>query len=53
MKLGVYYESLFVLAHAHDQSLQYVESLIPYERDLFYEMLSARIQKQIEDSKKR
>lgn len=46
MNLGLYYEFMFSLAQSYGSSIEYVEGLMPYERDLYYEMLIAKIEKQ-------
>jgi len=37
---------VFALAHHHKWSISEIEGLIPYERDIYVEMLDALIEKQ-------
>lgn len=37
--LGVYYKTIFSLAQHHKYSVNEIESLIPYERDVYVDML--------------
>lgn len=51
MKLEDYYYMVFNLAQHHKYSIDEIESLIPYERDLYFQMLLAWIQEQNEKNK--
>jgi hypothetical protein len=48
MRLEDYYQIIFSLAQHHKYSIADIENLIPYERDLYFEMLIAWIQQQNE-----
>ena len=37
--LGIYYKTLFSLAQHHKYSIADIENILPYERDLYVEML--------------
>jgi len=37
--LAVYYKTVFSLAQHHKYSISDIENLLPYERDLYVEML--------------
>lgn len=39
MTLIDYYRSMFALAQHHKYSIDTIESLIPFERDIYFEML--------------
>jgi len=39
ISLGVYYKTIFSLAQHHNYSISDIEDLIPYERDLYVQML--------------
>ena len=44
--LGIYYKTLFSLAQHHKYSISDLESILPYERDLYVEMLVDFIEEQ-------
>ena len=48
MTLGSYYQILFNLAQHHKYSIDEMENMLPYERDLYFGMLTDYIQKQNE-----
>ena len=48
MSLGHYYQSIFGLAQHHEWSISDIEGLIPYERDLYFQMLLDFIERQKE-----
>lgn len=50
--LESYYTTLFSMAQHHKYSLTELEDLIPFERDLYAEMLMNHI-KQLEEAKQR
>ena len=50
--LGNYYSSIFSLAQHHKYSISDIENLIPFERDIYVEMLLAHI-KELEDAKQK
>jgi hypothetical protein len=39
MTLGAYYQLVFALAQHHKYSISDIESLLPYERDLYTQLL--------------
>jgi hypothetical protein len=43
--LEVYYKNMFALVQIHKYNLDTVENMIPFERDLYVEMLSDLILK--------
>jgi hypothetical protein len=38
--LGLYYKNMFALVQIHKYNLDTIENMIPYERDLYIEMLA-------------
>ena len=48
MQLGEYYQIVFALAQHHKYSISDIENLMPYERDLYFQMLINWIEKQKE-----
>jgi hypothetical protein len=46
--LANYYQMIFSLAQHHKYSINEIENLLPFERDLYFGMLSDFIQKQNE-----
>jgi hypothetical protein len=48
MSLGHYYQSIFGLAQHHKWSISDIEGLIPYERDLYFQMLLEFMERQKE-----
>jgi hypothetical protein len=53
MSLGHYYQIIFGLAQHHKWSVSEIEGMMPYERDLYFEMLLAFIEKQKEAQQSR
>jgi hypothetical protein len=51
LSLGDYYQIVFALAQHHKYSISDIESLMPYERDLYFKMLINFIEEQKEKSK--
>lgn len=49
--LSEYYQIIFALAQHHKYSISDIESLIPYERDLYFAMLVEYIEKQNEKNR--
>jgi hypothetical protein len=49
--LSSYYQTVFALAQHHKYQISEIENLIPYERDIYFTMLVAHIQKLEERSK--
>jgi hypothetical protein len=47
--LGEYYQTVFALAQHHKYSISDIESLVPYERELYFAMLLEFIEKQNEN----
>ena len=43
--LEFYYETIFALAQHHKYSITEIESLIPYERDIYFSMLVEYVKK--------
>lgn len=50
MTLPDYYQIIFSLAQHHKYSIDEIEKMIPYERDLYFEMLVNYIRKQQEEA---
>jgi hypothetical protein len=48
MRLGEYYQIVFALAQHHKYSISDIENLMPYERDLYFQMLINWLEKQKE-----
>lgn len=46
MNLAIYYRTIFSLAQHHKYSISDIENLLPYERDLYVEMLVQHIEEQ-------
>jgi|TARA_B110000977_G_C10998613_1_gene462884 hypothetical protein len=47
-ELGEYYKVIFMLAQHHKYSISDLESMLPYERDLYFGMLVDYIEQQNE-----
>lgn len=47
--LAIYYQTVFALAQHHKYQISEIESLMPYERDVYFAMLVEHVKK-IEDS---
>lgn len=48
VSLGEYYQMIFSLAQHHKYSISDIEGMLPYERDLYFQMLINYIEKQKE-----
>lgn len=46
--LGKYYDDLFQLKFQHDFSIEEVMNLLPFERDLFIEMINVNLAEKAE-----
>jgi hypothetical protein len=44
--LGVYYQNVFALAQHYKYQISEIENLIPYERDIYLDMLLQFIEEQ-------
>ena len=44
--LGVYYKNIFSLAQHHKYSIADIENILPYERDLYVDMLIDFVEEQ-------
>jgi DNA replication initiation complex subunit (GINS family) len=51
--LFVYYQKIFGMAQHHKYSIAEIENLLPYERDLYFEMLIEFIESQREKERAR
>jgi len=51
MRLEDYYRMIFSLAQHHKYSIDEIESMMPYERDLYFQMLIDWVQEQNEKNK--
>lgn len=49
ISLGDFYQMVFALAQHHKYSISDIEGMIPYERDLYFQMLINYIEKQKEN----
>lgn len=52
MSLADYYRNVFALAQHHKYQISEIENLIPYERDLYVEMLVEYLEEQKNNYKK-
>jgi len=50
--LFLYYKKIFSMVQHHKYSIEELENLLPYERDLYFEMLVDFIKKQNEERSK-
>ena len=50
MSLKDYYQIIFSMAQHHKYSISEIENLIPYERDLYFNMLIDFLEKQKEQN---
>jgi hypothetical protein len=50
--LYVYYQKIFAMAQHHKYSITEIEQMMPYERDLYFDMLIEFIKKQEEAKRK-
>ena len=48
INLYVYYKNVFALAQHHKYQISEIENLIPYERDIYIDLLLAYIEQQKE-----
>lgn len=46
ISLGTYYKTMFAMAQHHKYSIADLEQLLPYERDLYVDMLLDHIEDQ-------
>lgn len=46
--LQIYYYKIFSMAQHHKYSITEIESMMPYERDIYFDLLADFIQKQKE-----
>jgi len=44
--LGLYYKTIFSLAQHHKYSIAEIENLLPYERDIYVDMLVDHLEEQ-------
>lgn len=51
ISLGIYYKTLFSLAQHHKYSISELENILPFERDLYVEML-VDYMKEVEEREK-
>ena len=51
--LAVYYDKIFGMAQHHKYSINEIEKMMPYERDLYFDMLVNYIKAQEEKAKKK
>ena len=49
--LLIYYKNIFALAQHHKYQISEIENLIPYERDIYVDLLLAHIEQQKEKMK--
>jgi hypothetical protein len=50
--LYIYYQKIFGMVQHHKYSILDIENLIPYERDIYFDMLIDFIEKQQEKNRK-
>ena len=53
MNLGEYYKITFSLAQHHKYSISDIENMIPFERDIYVEMLLAYLDEQKKEMESR
>ena len=46
INLGIYYKNIFALAQHHKYQISEIENLIPFERDIYIDMLIEFIEEQ-------
>jgi len=51
INLFVYYKNIFALAQHHKYQISEIENLIPFERDIYMDLLLAYIEEQKERNK--
>jgi len=51
INLYVYYKNVFALAQHHKYQISEIENLIPYERDIYIDLLLAYIEEQKDKQK--
>lgn len=49
--LSLYYQKIFAMAQHHKYSITELETMLPYERDIYFELLIAFIEKQKEEQR--
>lgn len=50
--LYIYYQKIFAMVQHHKYSITDLEDLIPYERDIYFDMLVNFVEKQEENNRK-
>ena len=48
-----YYTTIFALVQHHKYSIEEIENLMPYERDIYVELLSDMLEKERQELEKR
>jgi len=51
--LFIYYQKIFAMVQHHKYSINELEETLPYERDLYFDMLLEFIKKQEENSQRK
>jgi hypothetical protein len=51
--LAIYYQKIFGMAQHHKYSIDEIESMMPYERDIYFELLIDFLRKQEEQQRNR
>jgi DNA replication initiation complex subunit (GINS family) len=51
--LSLYYQKIFAMAQHHKYSITEIENMIPYERDIYFDMLVNFIEKQKEEQQRK
>jgi len=51
INLQVYYKNIFAMAQHHKYSIEEIENLIPFERDIYVDLLLNWIEEQKESNK--
>jgi DNA replication initiation complex subunit (GINS family) len=49
--LSIYYQKIFAMAQHHKYSITELESMLPYERDIYFDLLVDFIEKQKEEQR--
>ncbi len=51
--LSLYYQKIFAMAQHHKYSIAEIENMMPYERDIYFDLLVDFVQKQKEEQQRK
>jgi hypothetical protein len=51
--LSLYYQKIFAMAQHHKYSIAEIENMMPYERDIYFDLLVDFLQKQKEEQQRK